>query len=247
VAHTSDLTPFRSLLSERKPVIADIDVVMLPLCPSKLDALDEDEVETQPGSGLSIDTDCSFGESPFGEGPFAEGPFAEGPFAEGESFEGFDEDTFNNFDFFNASPALASSSGFELESIQQLKEVRAIETETPDECEDLIPAEEADAMLDPEIVERPGGCPLDPCRIMVSINKLTIRTQRWASLPSIPENVPLFVPTTGARTTRSWWKRCFGTDDAEDGSDVSSDVSSDFGQAQPCGFRRTVSTRNLGA
>jgi hypothetical protein len=205
---------------------------MLPLC-SKLDALDEDEVETQPGSGLSMDTDCSF----------AEGPFAEGPFAEGESFEGFDEDTFNNFDFFNASPALASSSGFELESIQQLKEVRAIETETPDECEDLIPAEEADAMLDPEIVERPGGCPVDSCRIMVSINKLIIRTQRWASLPSIPENAPLFVPTTGARTTRSWWKRCFGTDDEE----YCSDVSSDLGEAQPCGFRRTVSTRDLGA
>merc|ERR1719504_438820 len=125
VAHTSDLTPFRSLLSERKPVIAiaDFDVVMLPLCSSKLDALDEDEVETQPGSGMSMDTDF-------------------GPFAERESFEGFDddafnnfgEDTFNNFDFFNSSPALASSGGFDLESLQQLKEVRAIGAENADEC-----------------------------------------------------------------------------------------------------------------
>jgi hypothetical protein len=230
--------------------MADLDVVMLPLCSSKLDPLDLDEVETQPGSGLSMLSMETDPESC--------------PFAEGESFEGFDddafnnfgEDTFNNFDFFNSSPALASSGGFDLESLQQLKEVRAIGAESADECDGLISAEAADAMLDaepldsdwvvggPERAVRPSGCPVDPC-LLVSLNKLTIRTQRWASLPPIPEHEPIFVPPTGTRVPARgpWWKRCFGSDDEGDGSDVSSDVA----ETKPCGFRRTVSTRDVRA
>jgi hypothetical protein len=155
-----------------------IDVVMLPPDSSKLDGV-SDDMETEPGS----------------------------PIAEGESFHSLDDDPFQNFDYF--FPA-----GLNLETLAQYPE----ELESADECEDPT-FREAAAMSDEKLPDprdlapptedpcpRPVGCPVDPCRIIVDLTNLTMKTQLWLSLPSIPENEPMYVPTP----RMPWWKYCFG-------------------------------------
>jgi hypothetical protein len=57
---------------------------------------------------------------------------------------------------------------------------------------------------------RPAGCPVDPCRIMVSVAYRKITTRRTLTLPPIPEGEPTWV----AAPHRSWWQKllcCLGS------------------------------------
>jgi hypothetical protein len=108
------------------------------------------------------------------------------------SFQSSDDSIFDGFD--TISSAVVFSSGFvELDVPQQFEDDAVLEKTTPL----TLPGE-------PFLVRlaRPEGCPVEPCRIIVDLRNLTIKTQRWAALPSIPENEAIFTKTP-------WWKSCF--------------------------------------
>jgi hypothetical protein len=85
------------------------------------------------------------------------------------------------------------------EEIERTLEALKDETENANECEVL------------QLPERPTGCPVDPCRIMVSVAYRKIRTRRTPTLPTIPEEARACVPT--ARVP--WWKKVLNCFDPE--------------------------------
>lgn len=104
-----------------------------------------------------------------------------------------------------------------VDNLEDASETMLEEAEVDSVCAketEEISAEELCPMLGPT-VGRPAGCPVDPCRIVMSIASRKIRTPRCPTLPAIPEEQPAFAPTS--RTP--FWKKffcCFGS--AEDPS-----------------------------
>jgi hypothetical protein len=78
------------------------------------------------------------------------------------------------------------------------------ESEEADECDDIGP-DLRERAGKPRA--RPTGCPVDPCRIVLSFAYRRITTPRSLTLPPIPEDWPTFVPMLAPRTP--WWKRFF--------------------------------------
>jgi hypothetical protein len=107
----------------------------------------------------------------------------------GESFESMDDSIFDGFDTM-PSPVVFSGGFVDWEVPQQFEDDGVIERTTT--C--TWPGGPFRA--------RPDGCPVEPCRIIVDLKNLTIKTHRRGALPSIPENEAIFTKTP-------WWKNCF--------------------------------------
>jgi hypothetical protein len=88
-------------------------------------------------------------------------------------------------------------------------EIRSILLSLEDESEEADEWDDFDTDLreGAEPRARPIGCPVDPCRIVLSFAYRRITTPRSLTLPPIPEDWPTFVPMLAPRTP--WWKRFF--------------------------------------
>jgi hypothetical protein len=82
------------------------------------------------------------------------------------------------------------------------------ESEKSDDCDD---SDRLPRATDVQPQARPTGCPVDPCRIVVSAACRRIMTPRSLTLPSIPEEEPTYVP----QARPLWWDKilhCIGLD-----------------------------------